>query len=223
MRLRGDRRTSSPWAALGKSIFLKLWIAAIISGTCVAAGIDTAVPARADRDSAAQTEPRVIAESRFVVTNASAQSDLVQFVVDFEPGAWTSLHTHGGQAIYLVLEREITLRHGGLDRPYKAAQSWTDGASQIHVAGNVGSGKARLLTNLLLPKGGLIMEGEITLRIGQDRKSYKSGDAWMAQAGTVVTKQALPRSRCRITPQTGRVRSANGVCAAGGNQRPGYP
>ena len=48
-----------------------------------------------------------MAESRFVVTNARAQTDLVHLVVDFEPGASTSLHTHGGQAINLVLEGEI--------------------------------------------------------------------------------------------------------------------
>jgi quercetin dioxygenase-like cupin family protein len=187
------------------------------------------------------------------VTNAPAQSDLVQLVADFEPGAWTSLHTHGGQANNLVLEGEITLRHGGTDRPYKAGQSWTDSASQVHAAGNSGSGKARLLTNFLLPKGapqitvvqesqfgpavtyqakfllpslametdivqqvidlrpgwraertyhgfvaGLIMEGEVTLRIGRDRKSYKSGEAWMAQAGTVVTEENKGPKRARV-------------------------
>ena len=115
-----------------------------------AASIDTTALAQADRDSAAPREPRVVAESRFVVTNAPAQTDLVQLVVDFEPSAWTSLHTHGGQAINLVLEGEITLRHGGMDRLYNAGQSWT---SQVHAAGNTGSGKARLLTNFLLPKG----------------------------------------------------------------------
>jgi quercetin dioxygenase-like cupin family protein len=87
------------------------------------------------------------------VTNSPAQTDLVQLVVDFEPGAWTSLHTHGGQAINLVLQGEITLRHGGVDHPYKAGQSWTDSTGQIHAAGNTGTGKARLLTNFLLPKG----------------------------------------------------------------------
>jgi len=118
-----------------------------------AVSIGMAVLAHADRDSAALGEPRVVAESRFIVTNAPAQTDLVQLVVDFESGAWTSLHTHGGQAINLVLEGEITLRHGGIDRPHKAGQSWTDRPSQIHAAGNTGSGKARLLTNFLLPKG----------------------------------------------------------------------
>ena len=94
-----------------------------------AASIDTAVLAQADRDSAAPRELRVVAESLFMVTDAPAQADLVQLVVDFEPGAWTSLHRHGGQAINLVLEGQITLRHGGIDRPYKAGQSWTDSTS----------------------------------------------------------------------------------------------
>ena len=107
-----------------------------------ATSIDTAVLAQADRDSTAPREPRVVAGSRFVVTNAPAQTDLGQLVVDFERSAWTSLHTHGGQAINLVLEGEITLRHGGMDRPYKAGQSWTDSTSQVHAAGNTGSGKS---------------------------------------------------------------------------------
>jgi quercetin dioxygenase-like cupin family protein len=218
-----------------------------------AVGIDTAVLAQADRDSAASGEPRIVAESRFVVTDAPAQTDLVQLVVDFEPRAWTSLHTHGGQAINLVLEGEITLRHGGMDRPYRAGQSWTDSTSQVHAAGNTGSGKARLLTNFLLPKGapeitvvkesqfgpavtyeakfplpslateteivqqvidlprrwrterayhgfavGLILEGEVTYRIGPDRKPYKPGDAWMAQAGTVVTEENNTPKQARV-------------------------
>ena len=187
-----------------------------------------------------------------MVTNAPAQTDLVQLVVDFERSAWTSLHTHGGQAINLMLEGEITLRHGGMDRPYNAGQSWTDSTSQVHAAGNTGSGKARLLTNFLLPKGApqitvqesqfgravtyeakfplpslateteivqqvidlppgwrterayhgfavdLIMQGEVSYRIGRDRKSYKRGDAWMAQAGTVVTEENNMPKQARV-------------------------
>ena len=98
-------------------------------------------------------ERSVIAQSRFALTDPSAQAELVQLVVDFEPGAWTSLHTHGGQAINLVLEGEITLRHGRVDKPHRAGQSWTDATTQVHAAGNTGSGKARLLTSLLLPAG----------------------------------------------------------------------
>jgi quercetin dioxygenase-like cupin family protein len=131
----------------------------LVSGLalCVAimagAGLKTTALGQPDRDAAFQGGRRVVAESRFIVTDPSAQAELVQLVVDFEPGAWTSLHTHGGQAINLVLEGEITLRHGGVDRLHRAGESWTDSTSQVHAAGNTGSGKARLLTNFLLPKG----------------------------------------------------------------------
>ena len=41
-RLGGERRFFSTWSALGNPVFRKLWIAAVISGTCVAAH-DTAL------------------------------------------------------------------------------------------------------------------------------------------------------------------------------------
>jgi len=44
----------------------------------------------------------------------------------------------------------------------------------------------------------LIMEGEVTYRIGPNRKSYKPGDAWMAQAGTVVTEENNTPKRARV-------------------------
>src|SRR6266403_5527668 len=100
-----------------------------------------------------QSERTVVAESRFDVTNAPRQAELVPLVVDFPPGAWTSWHTHGGQAINLLLEGEITLRHAGKEHLYRAGQAWTDSSREVHAAGNAGSGKARLLTNFLLPPG----------------------------------------------------------------------
>jgi len=96
---------------------------------------------------------RVVAASRFDVTSAPLQAEVVQLVVDFAPGAWTSWHKHGGQATNLVLEGEITLRHAGMEHPYRAGQAWTDSSGQVHAAGNTGPGKARLLTNFLLPPG----------------------------------------------------------------------
>jgi quercetin dioxygenase-like cupin family protein len=113
----------------------------------------TLVLALGERSRAAGGERKIVAESRFDVTDAPQQAELVQLVVDFLPGAWTSWHTHGGQAINLVLEGEITLRHAGMEHRYQAGQAWTDHAGHLHAAGNTRSGKARLLTNFLLPPG----------------------------------------------------------------------
>jgi quercetin dioxygenase-like cupin family protein len=123
---------------------------AVIAATMIAT---LAAPALGDSDAAVGGERKTIVESRFEVTNAPQQAELVQLVVDFPPGAWTSWHTHGGQAINLVLEGEITLRHAGMEQAYRAGQAWTDSSGHVHAAGNTGSGKARLLTNFLLPPG----------------------------------------------------------------------
>jgi quercetin dioxygenase-like cupin family protein len=197
--------------------------------------------------------PRVVAEARFTVTNPAAQAELVQLVVDFPPGAWTSLHTHGGQAINLVLEGEITLRQAGIDRLHRAGQAWSDSTGDLHAAGNTGPGKARLLTNFLLPRGapqttaereshleptivhearfplpalpaeaeivpqvvdvpsgwreertfnGLVavtvVDGEVAYGIGPERRSYRAGEAWSAQAGTVVAEDNRSGKTARV-------------------------
>src|SRR2546422_10000884 len=119
----------------------------------VAASSVTTVLGQTDVGAGSQGRRSIVAESRLAVTNAPLQAEVVQLVVDFPPGAWTSLHTHGGQAINLVLEGEITLRHAGMEHPHRAGQAWTDSTGQVHAAGNTGPGKARLLTNFLLPPG----------------------------------------------------------------------
>jgi quercetin dioxygenase-like cupin family protein len=196
---------------------------------------------------------RLVAESRFDVTSAPLQAEVVQLVVDFLPGAWTSWHTHGGQAINLVLEGEITLRHAGMEHPHRAGQAWTDSSGQVHAAGNTGSGKARLLTNFLLPPGcaqttavqdspfeptivyearfplpslpadteivqqvvdlasgwrmerasagfmaNLTIAGEMTYKVGPERKAYKAGDAWSAPAGTLVGEENRSAGTARV-------------------------
>jgi quercetin dioxygenase-like cupin family protein len=121
--------------------------------TVMVASAGTAVLGETTLNAGDPGERKVVVQSRFDVANAPLQADVVQLVVDFPPGAWTSWHTHGGQAINLVLEGEITLRHAGMEQAYRAGRAWTDSSGQVHAAGNAGPGKARLLTNFLLPRG----------------------------------------------------------------------
>lgn len=221
--------------------------------TAVVACSVVAVLSGNDRNAGAQGERRVVAESRFEVTNAPQQAEVVQLVVDFPPGAWTSRHTHGGQAINLVLEGEITLRHAGMERPHKAGQSWTDSTGEVHAAGNTGPGNARLFTNFLLPKGApqitvvqesqfgptivhevrfplpalpaeaeivqqvadlpsgwrsergssefaasIVVDGEVTYKIGVERRDYKAGEAWSTHAGISITEENGSPSVARV-------------------------
>jgi quercetin dioxygenase-like cupin family protein len=219
----------------------------------MAAGPAIAVLSQTSLEAGGPEERRIVAESRFDVANAPLQAEVVQLVVDFPSGAWTSWHTHGGQAINLVLAGEITLRHAGMDRPHRAGQAWTDSTGQVHAAGNTGPSKARLLTNFLLPRGApqttavqdspfepsivhearfalpvlpaeteivqqvvdlepggrterpsigftanIVIAGEVTYKIGAERKLYKAGEAWSAHAGTLVAEENTSTSVARV-------------------------
>ena len=79
--------------------------------------------------------------------------DQIRMVFDFAPGAWTPLHRHSGPALITVLEGEMTLRQDGVDKVFKAGESWTEAAGQVHQAGNLSGAHARVVSNYLVPSG----------------------------------------------------------------------
>lgn len=87
------------------------------------------------------------------VAQSPDQFDLVQMVLDFPPGAWTPLHSHGGQTFNMVLAGEITLRENGGERIIKTGETWSDAAGVVHEAGNAGDAPARVSALFLLPQG----------------------------------------------------------------------
>jgi MFS family permease len=76
MRLQSDRRASSIWAALANPIFRKLWIAAVVSGTCVAA-----------HDTAATWMMNTLTPSPFLISLLSTVASLPFFLFTLPAGA----------------------------------------------------------------------------------------------------------------------------------------
>src|SRR6478672_6209115 len=75
-RLGGDRRFFSTWSALGNPVFRKLWIAGIISGTCVAA-----------HDTAAMWMMNMLTPSLFLISLLSTVASLPFFLFTLPAGA----------------------------------------------------------------------------------------------------------------------------------------
>lgn len=94
-----------------------------------------------------------VVETRFQATDPPAEADVLQVVLDFAPGAWTPVHTHGGPVYVTVLSGEMTLRMSGMDQKFTAGQNWIDSPDEPHAAGNDGSAPARLVGTFVLPKG----------------------------------------------------------------------
>ena len=115
--------------------------------------IGVVVLVQSDRGAALPGERKVIAESRFSVTEASAQTKLVQLVVDFEPG-------HGHCSTRMAVRRSISCSKGRL-RCARTAWSFRIGrvslgptaARKFTPPATPVPAKARLLTNFLLPAG----------------------------------------------------------------------
>src|SRR4051812_4976356 len=97
--------------------------------------------------------PTKLYEIKTAAKDPAAQFQVIEVVLDFAPGAWTPLHTHGGQTFNTVLEGEITMRENGTERVMKAGEGWSDTPDQVHQAGNNGTENARLLVTFLLPTG----------------------------------------------------------------------
>lgn len=92
--------------------------------------------------------------SRLHVESTPSGIDETQVLtLDFAPGAWTPLHSHGGLTLVRVLEGEMTRRMHGVDDTFRAGEGWVETPGDIHSAGNAGDVPARVLVTFLLPTG----------------------------------------------------------------------
>lgn len=97
--------------------------------------------------------PTKVYEMKTEAKDVAEQFEVLQVVLDFAPGAWTPVHTHGGQTFNTVLEGELTLRENDTEQVFKAGEGWSDTPDQMHAAGNEGTENARLLVTFFLPAG----------------------------------------------------------------------
>jgi quercetin dioxygenase-like cupin family protein len=120
--------------------------------TSVLAVLSLALPAGVASGQPAPPGPTTVIEKRFEAVTPPAEAEVLQAVLDFAPGAWTPVHTHGGPVYVTVLEGEATLRMGGADQKFRAGEGWIDSPDEPHAAGNDAAG-ARVLATFVLPRG----------------------------------------------------------------------
>lgn len=97
--------------------------------------------------------PTTLYQTKLEAAPLSGPFDVVQLALDFAPGAWTPVHSHGGQTLVTILEGEVTERHEGIETTYQPGESWTEQAGALHQAGNAGAEPASITAIFLLPKG----------------------------------------------------------------------
>src|SRR4051812_27619343 len=79
--------------------------------------------------------------------------DVAQLVQDFAPGAATPFHTHPGIVMVTVVAGEITFTLEGVDKVYKAGESFVEVPNQVGQARNAGTVPARVMASYLILPG----------------------------------------------------------------------
>ena len=97
--------------------------------------------------------PAIPCQATYPVSVESGEYELKTIIMDFVPGAVVPDHTHGGSVFGMVLSGEITLKDRGTARIVKTGESWAENSSSVHSAVNAGPAPARIVVNILLPKG----------------------------------------------------------------------
>ena len=113
----------------------------------------SATTAQEKTDQIAMPAPAVVNKASFPIAIQAGGYDLVSVIFDFPPGAGFPNHFHGGHALAIVLDGEITLRERGSEKIVKAGGSWTENPGDIHSAVNAGGTTARVAVSMLVPKG----------------------------------------------------------------------
>jgi quercetin dioxygenase-like cupin family protein len=76
---------------------------------------------------------------------------LVHNLLHFDPGAATPLHRHPGQVLVTVLEGENTLSVNGVEKVYKAGESFVEVPGEVYQGRNTGTSRMSVMVTYLLP------------------------------------------------------------------------
>ncbi len=83
----------------------------------------------------------------------SGPYEIVQFILDFAPGAQTPVHHHGGQLFVTVIEGAVSCSTGGVETTYQGGESFVEPAHALGQATNRTSGTTSVVITGILPMG----------------------------------------------------------------------
>jgi quercetin dioxygenase-like cupin family protein len=97
--------------------------------------------------------PSIVSRSATEVDRPAGAFELVQLVLDLDPGAATPRHVHGGQEFTVVTAGNVTLQRGDDVHVFGPGESWVNPSGLVHAAGNDGVDLAEVVATFLLPAG----------------------------------------------------------------------
>ncbi len=101
-----------------------------------------------------QTPPTPVARHLFRTAGLAqpAPFNVVQSILNFDPGAATPFHTHPGQLIVTVIAGELTFKLNGTDTVYKVGETFVELPNQVVQARNAGTVRTSVMVSYFIPK-----------------------------------------------------------------------
>jgi len=96
---------------------------------------------------------KAVYQSSFATTLQAGEYEMQTVIADFPPGVGVPDHMHGGHVLVTVLNGEMSLKDKKGERTIKTGESWTENPGDVHSVVNAGDATARVVINMLLPKG----------------------------------------------------------------------
>jgi quercetin dioxygenase-like cupin family protein len=81
----------------------------------------------------------------------AARFNVAQSILNFDPGAATPFHRHPGQVLVTVLEGENTFIANGVEKIYKAGESFVELPGDLGQARNAGAARMSVMATYMLP------------------------------------------------------------------------
>jgi quercetin dioxygenase-like cupin family protein len=97
--------------------------------------------------------PTTFGRASVNVDRPAGALELVQLVLDLDPGISTPRHMHGGQEFSVVTVGSVTLQRGENGQAFGPGESWVNASGLVHAAGNEGPDLAQVVATFLLPAG----------------------------------------------------------------------
>lgn len=104
---------------------------------------------------------KIVFQNRVDGKQIEGDYEVVTFISDFAPGTQTPVQTYGGQTVTTPLDGDLSYVANGVEKVYKAGQTFEQIPGEYGQVRNTGSTNVRVFMTALLPKGKTLVTAQI--------------------------------------------------------------
>ena len=97
--------------------------------------------------------PSIVGQAVIDVDRPSRVFELMQMLVEFEPGMRTATHMHGGYDLSMVASGAVELERRGEVQSFTSGQAFVNTPGLFHTVGNESKGSTQMAVTFLVPTG----------------------------------------------------------------------